>query len=194
MKVSRFSPLILALSFSVASTFAQGTANNTTQKPVAEKPKNFEVDSFMKTDHVGPLALSFMLGKWHGSVDGELWEEVWAEKEDKTMIMCLRNIQDQAGVVDFEVCVIRGGRHGGTSYCKKLSPMLIEESRDPWMGGVGQDSSNSAYLDLNLKAEDSTVKDRQRLEYTKKTNDLVILKVNRNQKEKVIELRRSIIQ
>jgi hypothetical protein len=147
--------------------------------------------SFMKTDNVGPRALCFMVGKWHGSVDGELWEEVWSEKDDKTMMMCLRNIQNQAGVVNFEVLVIRGGRHGGTSYLKTLGPLLIEESRDPWMGGVGQESANSAYLALNLHGEDDKVKDSQKFEYTQKSDDFVILKVTRNEKEKVIELHKS---
>lgn len=214
--------LLFSLGVCVALSIAAGYAEETTKSPTAERlegprdrnifrtPETYalshdrttdrkqiglqETASFMPTDHVGPGALSFMLGKWQGSVDGESWEEVWSENKDRTVLLCLRTTQDKNGIVDFAVCVVRAGKHGGTAYWKKLSPMLIEESRDPWMGGIGQENSNSAYLDLNLHSEDSAVKDRQKLEYIKKSKDLVVLKVSRNQQEKVIELQRSAIQ
>lgn|GEM_PF-5256741 len=191
MKVLRVLPIVVSLSICISQAFAQNH-NKAITVSSNESAKTLITDPcFVPTDHVGPGALSFMVGKWQGTVNGESWEEVWSENKDKTLLMCLKSIQNKNGVVDFEVCILRAGRHGGTPYFKKLSPMLIEESRDPWIGGIGQDNANSAFIELNLKDENGAVKDSQVLSYTKKSEKLTILKVKKNGSEKIIELHKA---
>ncbi len=189
--------LVSCQSLSITTAWAQDAAKTELVQHNAENVNRPEgqssnqssiTSSFMPTDHVGPGALSFMVGKWRGSVDGETWEEVWSENKDKTVLMSLRSIQDKNGVVDFEVCVLRAGKHGGTPYFKKLSPLLMEETKDPWIGGIGQDTANSAFIELNLKDEEGTVQNKQVLSYTKKSENLTILKIKRNASERIIEL------
>ena len=183
MKYLRVLLLVLGLSFSTATVFAQEMPQEKSRTALAgtqNKPS-----TFMKTDHVGAASLAFMEGKWKeaGKTD---FQEIWSFSPDKMEFTCLRT-QYKHPEINYDLVVIR---QRGTVLMNRTESHLMQTSDDPWHGGMGQDDEHSAEVTLALSSRDGTVQKRESYLYKKQSENSVLLVVTTDSGERKVELER----